>query len=93
MLGEATLLLLREHEPPVDEHVELALSARRHGGRDPQRLDLARETRGARVVAASGGAVEDLDGHAASLPEAARATGSVRMALRAASNDVVKNGS
>ena len=65
MLGEASFGLLREDEPPVRDHVVLAL-------RTLDRLrvvaavgQLSRETRGSFVVAASDGAVEDLDAHAA----------------------------
>jgi hypothetical protein len=65
MLGEASLGLLREDEPPVRNHVVLALRAL-----DRLRLitlvrQLSRETRGSFVVAVSDGAVEDLDAHAA----------------------------
>ncbi len=71
MLGEAPLALLREDELPVGEHVELALRAL-----DDLRvvvrpsLDLGRETRGPAVVAASDGAVVDLDAHGGSVPRA-----------------------
>ena len=65
MLGEAPLSLFGEDEPPVRDHVVLAL-------RTLDRLrvvaavgQLSRETRGSFVVAASDGAVEDLDAHAA----------------------------
>jgi hypothetical protein len=69
VLGEAALALLREDELPVGEHVELALRAL-----DDLRvvvrpsLDLGRETRGPAVVAASDGAVVDLDAHGGSVP-------------------------
>jgi hypothetical protein len=63
VLGEAALLLLREDEHVVDEDVELPLAARRRCRRViAQTVDLGRETRGPRVIAASGGAVEDADG-------------------------------
>ena len=65
MLREAPLGLFGEDEPPVRDHVVLAL-------RTLDRLrvvalvgQLSRETRGSFVVAASDGAVEDLDAHAA----------------------------
>jgi hypothetical protein len=65
VLGEAALLLLREDEAPVRDHVVLALLAL-----DRLRVvtplgQLSRETRGSLVVAVSDGAVEDLDAHAA----------------------------
>jgi hypothetical protein len=62
VLGEAALLLLREDELGVPEHVELALRAlldlRLVLGLGVQ---LGRETRGPRVVAVSDGAVLDQD--------------------------------
>jgi hypothetical protein len=65
VLGEASFGLLREDEPPVGDHVVLAL-------RPLDRLrfvalvgQLSRETRGSFVVAVSDGAVEDLDAHLA----------------------------
>jgi hypothetical protein len=65
VLGEASFGLLREDEPPVGDHVVLALRAF-----DRLRVvalvgQLSRETRGSFVVTASDGAVEDLDAHAA----------------------------
>ena len=65
MLGEASLLLLREDEPPVGDHVVLALLALERLGVEALLLQLSRETRGSFVVAASDGAVEDLDAHGA----------------------------
>ena len=64
VLGEAANILLRPDQVAVGEHVELAPTARRDGGRcvGPG-VDLGRETRGACVVAASGGAEQDLDLH------------------------------
>jgi hypothetical protein len=57
-------LLLREEELPVGEHVELAALARDDLGVVIRlRVDLGRETRGPPVVAASDGAVMDLDAH------------------------------
>ena len=65
VFGEAALGLLREDEPSVRQHVELRPRTRRRGGGDVEHLrDLGRETRGSHVVPASGGAVQDLDGHA-----------------------------
>jgi hypothetical protein len=61
LFGEAALALLREDEPPVGADVELALLARGNARVDPGALQRGRETRGPSVVAASGGAVEDLD--------------------------------
>jgi hypothetical protein len=56
--------VLREHASSVGEDVELTAPARCHLRVDPERLtELGRETRGPFVVAASGGAEEDLDGH------------------------------
>jgi hypothetical protein len=53
-----------ENTPPVDDDVELPASSARDLSVDPERLlKLGRETRGSCVVPASGGAVEDLDGH------------------------------
>ena len=54
--------MLGEDELPVDEDVELAVTARcGFRGGDRLGLDLGRETRGPCVVAASGRTVEDLD--------------------------------
>jgi hypothetical protein len=64
VLGESALLLLREQQPPVREHVELALRALDGLRVDARPLrDLGRETRGPAVVAVSDGAVMDLDPH------------------------------
>jgi hypothetical protein len=63
LFRESALALLREDQPSVGPHVELALRARRDGGLDAVAAQRGRETRGPSVVAASGGAVEDLDGH------------------------------
>jgi len=62
VLWEAVLLLLREEELAVREHVELAVAA----GLDLSLVlglgvQLGRETRGPFVVAVSDGAVEDAD--------------------------------
>lgn len=64
MLREAPLALLREDQVAVAQDVELAVLAGNRLRGDPGSLDLGRETRGPAVVAASGGAVVDLDGHA-----------------------------
>jgi hypothetical protein len=57
--------LLREQQLAVEDDVELAAIPLDRTGVDPRALrDLGRETRGPAVVAASDGAVEDLDGHA-----------------------------
>jgi hypothetical protein len=64
--------LLGEDEPPVGEHVELALRALDGTRLDSRPLaDLGRETRSPAVVAASDGAVVDLDGHRAKASYAA----------------------
>jgi hypothetical protein len=56
-------LQLREDELPVRDHVELALLALVGDGVEPVRVQLGRETRSPLVVAASDGAVVDLDLH------------------------------
>ncbi len=62
MLREAALLLLREHQLPVSEDVELALLPRLDLGLVlGLGVQLGRETRGPLVVAVSDGAVEDAD--------------------------------
>jgi hypothetical protein len=67
--------VLREDPPAVGEDVELTAPARRHLRVDPERLtQLGRETRSPLVVPASGGAEEDLDGHAWTLVTGVRAT-------------------
>src|SRR4051812_45490961 len=66
-LGEAALVLLREDELAVREHVELALVSLLCAGAVAAARELGRETR----VPASGGAVEDANlGHARTLPAA-----------------------
>ena len=65
MLGEPPRLLLREQEPPVRADIELAVLPGRDRRVEAGSLQLGRETRGPLVVAASDGAVEDLDAHAA----------------------------
>ena len=62
MLGEAAFLLLREDQLSVRDDVELALLARNGLGLvSGARIQLGRETRGPGVIAASDGAVIDLD--------------------------------
>ena len=69
MLGEAAFPLLREHDLPVEEHVELRLRTLDDlGVRRRARVDLGRETRGPAVVTASDGAVVDFDAHDRNLP-------------------------
>ena len=70
MLREATLLLLREDELTVREHVVLALGALFDLGLVLGLVvQLGRETRGPCVVAVSDGAVLDQDfGHGENLP-------------------------
>jgi hypothetical protein len=65
VLGEASLGLLREDEPPVGDNVVLALFALDRLRVVALLRQLSRETRSSYVVAASDGAVEDLDAHAA----------------------------
>jgi hypothetical protein len=68
LLREAALLLLREDDLAVGEDVELPASASGDLGGDAEfPIELGRETRGTCVVAASGRAVENLDGHAGTL--------------------------
>lgn len=57
------LPLLREDRLAVDDDVVLALLALAGGGVDTVLQQLGRETRGPPVIAASDGAVEDLDAH------------------------------
>src|SRR5262249_31102306 len=61
VLGKASGLMLREHGCPVGEHVELPLAAGNRLRVETFSGQLGRETRGRWVVAASGGAVVDLD--------------------------------
>src|SRR5579864_713169 len=63
VLGEPVLPLLREARLAVDDHVVLALRPLACGRLEAVLDQLGRETRGPSVVAASDGAVEDLDGH------------------------------
>jgi hypothetical protein len=65
VLGEAARLVLGEDDLTVAQHVELAFAARDVPRGNPLRVQLGRETRGPLVIASSGGAVVDLDGHAA----------------------------
>jgi hypothetical protein len=53
----------REDRAAVGEDVELPVAAGRCGDVVPGSFQLGGETRGPRVVPASGGAVEDLDPH------------------------------
>jgi hypothetical protein len=62
-LGKASALLLREDDLAVAHDVELAPRAADVLRRDPVRVQLGRETRSPLVVACSGRAVVDLDGH------------------------------
>jgi hypothetical protein len=76
VLGKATELLLGEDELAVVQDVELPLAARDRAGIEPLGVELGRETRGPAVVAASGGAVVDLDAHRTlTLPPACASTG------------------
>jgi hypothetical protein len=54
-------VLLGEEEPTVGNHVELTVLALARVGIVAVAFELGRETRGPSVVAASDGAVEDLD--------------------------------
>ena len=64
MLGETARLAFGEDELPVAHDVELALAAWDVRCGNPLRVQLGRETRGPLVIASSGRAVVDLDGHA-----------------------------
>ena len=70
ILREAPLVLLREDELPVGDDVVLALRPLERDGVVTCVRQHGRETRGPSVVAASDGAVEDLDAHP---PDATRA--------------------
>jgi len=63
VLGEAALALLREEELAAADDVVLALLALEDDGVVAVGDQLGRETRGPFVVAASDGAVVDLDAH------------------------------
>jgi hypothetical protein len=63
VLGEAGCLRLGEDHPAVRDDVVLALVARERFGVEALCIQLGRETRGPFVIAASGGAVVDLDAH------------------------------
>jgi hypothetical protein len=68
VLGKAAPLVLRPDQAVFDDHVELPSAAGCDLCVDADRVaKLDRETRGSCVVSASGGAVEDLDGHADNL--------------------------
>ena len=67
LFRKASLALLREQELAVVEHVELAFGPRDDGGGNAVGVQYGRETRGPFVVAASDGAVLNLDGHAGTL--------------------------
>jgi hypothetical protein len=56
-------VVLREHEVAVCQHVELSRAPCRDRRVEPLLGELGRETRGPAVVAASDGAIEDLDTH------------------------------
>lgn len=64
VLGESARLVLGEDELAVAKHVELSLAARDVLRRNPVLVQLGRETRSPLVIASSGRAVVDLDGHA-----------------------------
>ena len=71
MLGEAAFLLFREDQLPIGDDVELALLTRRDFGVVRGAfVQLGRETRSPAVITVSDWAVEDVDSHSASLPEA-----------------------
>jgi hypothetical protein len=65
VLWESALGLLREDETAVRDHVVLALRALDRLRVVAPVLQLSRETRGSFVIAASDGAIEDLDAHGA----------------------------
>jgi AcrR family transcriptional regulator len=62
--------LLGEDEGPVAQDVELARASRPDGGVESVLRELGRETRGPAVVAASDGAIQNLDAHRGSLADA-----------------------
>jgi hypothetical protein len=64
VLREAALILLGEDEPAVADDVELPRGAGNDARIELGSVELGRETRSPAVVAASGGAVVDLDRHA-----------------------------
>ena len=63
MLREPPLVLLGEDQPLVRQDVELAVLPLGRVRVEAGLLQLGRETRGPPVVAASDGAIEDLDAH------------------------------
>jgi len=65
VLWESALGLLRKDETAVRDHVVLALRALDRLRVVAPVLQLSRETRGSFVIAASDGAIEDLDAHGA----------------------------
>ena len=73
MLREPAGLQLREDELSIGEDVVLARRALDDRGGEAVIAQLGRETRGPDVVARSGGAVADLDGHVRSLAGQLRA--------------------
>jgi hypothetical protein len=70
LAGKASFGVLRVDELTVADDVELPPSARRRGRLHSSVVQHGRDTRGPRLVAASGGAVEDLDSQAVSVPAA-----------------------
>jgi hypothetical protein len=68
------VLLLREDESPIGDHVELTAAAlTRFGFVFRLGVDLGRETRGPFVVPVSDGAVQDVDPHTGTLDMASDA--------------------
>lgn len=78
--------MLGKDELAVADHVELPVAARERRCRNPARVQLGRETRGPLVVAVSGGAVVDLDGHGGSLAVVFAAEAASASRLPTASN-------
>src|SRR4029453_860909 len=67
-LREAAALLLGEDQLTVADYIDLAPGATDVLRRDSALVQLGRETRGPLVIASSGRAVVDLDGHGPSVP-------------------------
>lgn len=74
VLGEAARLCFRVDGRAVDEHVELPLVARFRNRVEAVCVQLVCETRSAYVIPASGGAIEDLDGHQAKATDPVRSS-------------------
>jgi hypothetical protein len=71
-LGKASARLLRKDDVAIANDIELTFVAPDVFGRNTVRVQLGRETRGPLVIASSGRAVVDLDGHGSQRTSAAR---------------------